>query len=985
MNAPNQRDALVGLINEICEKIMGHPDARMENAGILRIQAQTNLGIRTLRRLFGLEKASSDYIPQLGTRDILARFCGFENWADWVHHFVSRNDLAIPNDPAAPLPIDIGYPHKPFRNLNWFRREDAKVFFGRNQEITEFIDYLRQPARDQWILFYGQSGVGKSSFLNAGILPRLEQGFHISYYRNENGGGLLGSLDRLEDKGKNRPVFLVVDQVEGIFGEGLSVGLKVLDEFVLKVEKGSGIAKEDLTVLLSFRKENFAEIDAYFQQKELGYWRYYLHPLNAVGIKNAIIGVSQSPGAQKKYQLTMEDDARDAIQAIVAADSESHIAPTLQIILSRLWEEATQDGKWPPQINMDLVDSHIKVRSRFLGGYLDQVIELVEGEESEWVRSGLVLSVLEYFVSDLGTGLKRSKEEVEDNFSQIPEIYDLCRILQDGHLLTEPHSGQGDALRLSHDALGPLILSRFNRSSLPGQIAYRLLLGRFLAYSMEANTSVTPLFTASDLELVESGVKGMRCWTEKEAEVIEKSRNKVNREKRAAKVQRYTIRGTLIGIGLLLGLVIWTGNQTQRAQESRSFALLQEAKAQMDPESGDLSLAREYFEKVVDLGFHEDSVFNELATFSQECIYKFRYSKLELFFSVMDQMDSDDPRRQLFFGEAAFFAFLAKDYEMLVEAEQLGLNGWVPPPELAEIDTNNRWKIAQRIQAGFGEDQWWDWEKKYLPEMVPVPPPLADKEYPPGVKEAITDTFYISKTEVTVGQRLVFLNTSPFKYKYYHEVDTDDLWEYLPFVLPNGYFYVKGYTAKNTFNLLSDEDLVKSQQFPAKMGNLNIHQYTKWTLCRLLSIAEWEYAARGGPRNDTFRFSGGNDLSLYANYRSFSRAGKIGPVASKLPNALGIFDMTGNLAEFVKEDTIYIDYLNLPDTSHILKGGSFATFYESGALDISFSGLARDFGGSGAFGIRLFGEEQTHFERIHRETLEKGIVNKSPNLDIEIR
>jgi formylglycine-generating enzyme len=67
---------------------------------------------------------------------------------------------------------------------------------------------------------------------------------------------------------------------------------------------------------------------------------------------------------------------------------------------------------------------------------------------------------------------------------------------------------------------------------------------------------------------------------------------------------------------------------------------------------------------------------------------------------------------------------------------------------------------------------------------------------------------------------------------------------------------------------------------------------------RLLTEAEWEYAARGGVNNgDNYRYSGCMEeieLSEYAHYNSkyFLR------VKSKLPNRLGIYDMTGNACEF---------------------------------------------------------------------------------------
>lgn len=71
--------------------------------------------------------------------------------------------------------------------------------------------------------------------------------------------------------------------------------------------------------------------------------------------------------------------------------------------------------------------------------------------------------------------------------------------------------------------------------------------------------------------------------------------------------------------------------------------------------------------------------------------------------------------------------------------------------------------------------------------------------------------------------------------------------------------------------------------------------------------AQWEYAARGGhvaPGEKTL-YAGGNDIDLVAWYygNTIDDFGKrsIKPVAQKWPNPLGLYDMTGNAWEWVKD------------------------------------------------------------------------------------
>ena len=199
------------------------------------------------------------------------------------------------------------------------------------------------------------------------------------------------------------------------------------------------------------------------------------------------------------------------------------------------------------------------------------------------------------------------------------------------------------------------------------------------------------------------------------------------------------------------------------------------------------------------------------------------------------------------------------------------------------------------------------------------------RSYEKPVHEVCVDGFYMGKYEVTVGEFKAFARETGYKTDAEKEggclywmgrgwrKDRTVIWNRPGF----------SQTDRNPVTCVSWNDA--SAYLTWKREKTGLHY-------RLPTEAEWEYAARSGGKRESLAGTGNTlEVDGYAWFRKNSE-GRPHPVGQKKPNGLGLYDMSGNVWEWVS-DRYHADYYQrsprknpkgpVSGKGHVMRGGSW--------------------------------------------------------------
>ncbi len=328
----------------------------------------------------------------------------------------------------------------PYRGLAAFKTEDADFFFGREKLIQELLERTRQQC---FLAVVGSSGSGKSSVVQAGLLPRLPQDWNVVVFRPGadpwaalQAVGLPGLAEKeIVQATEGKPLLLFIDQFEELFTLTPAKMRTPFLEALQKLIESYVLAK----VVLALR----ADFYGYLQSSPLGRLLdqnvVNVLPLEAAEFQEAIVKPADKVG------LCFEPGLVEIITTEIKTVNQP--LPLLQSALTQLWER--QKHGWLTQ------SAYVAVGrvAGAMGLWADKAFGQM-GEEERVLARRILTRLVYYGETDVGDTRRRcTLEELAGAASEVEFSHRLVKELADARLLTTIDEGGVVKVEIIHDAL----------------------------------------------------------------------------------------------------------------------------------------------------------------------------------------------------------------------------------------------------------------------------------------------------------------------------------------------------------------------------------------------------------------------------------------------------------------------------------------------------------------------------------------------------
>ncbi|MEZ4672286.1 MAG: N-6 DNA methylase [Anaerolineae bacterium] len=397
-----------------------------------------------------------------------------------------------------------------------FNEEQQKIFFGRETAIRKLASFVRSQSIT---LLYGKSGTGKTSLLNAGIIPRLKsaskpnaeilgpirfQGKPATLTYVDSLLKQLNSLKEIEHSSATMLEWfkdnqtqseepqhrvLIFDQFEEFF----TVSPEAWDEREQFFDQLDDLTKQyrNVRVLLVIREDFLGDLFRYASRLSTGIdVRFQLLMLKEDEAREAIEKpVEYSTNSSVRYAPEATDAIITALRTELSRSGESSESKTyttefvspllLQLVCSDLWSQLSFQAEI---ITREDVEQRLDVNTTIANFYRSLVARIASEHKQQ------PLDLYSWFEDELISGEKRIPVFVRENLVGSLSI-ELARAIEDQHLIRRETNSEGvEFYELAHD--------RFVRAV--QQVANERLVSRQSDFSQSVE-----LVTSSDLETAE--------------------------------------------------------------------------------------------------------------------------------------------------------------------------------------------------------------------------------------------------------------------------------------------------------------------------------------------------------------------------------------------------------------------------------------------------------------------------------------------------